>query len=451
MFWLDAPDRPAPSDPLVGPAEADLAIVGGGYMGLWAALLAKQRDPDRDVLLIEADTIAAHASGRNGGFVDASITHGIANGAAHFPGELSRLVRLGHENFDSLAATIAEFGVDARFEANGMLAVATEPWQLDGLREAVPLLRDHGETVDWLERDELRVHVDSPTYLGGYLQRTHQATVDPARLAWGLADAARSVGVRIHEGVRAERLDASATGVRIQTDRGVARARRVVLATNALSHLVRATRRRVVPVWDYVVVTEPLSPAQRAAVGWSGGCGVGDAANQFHYSRVTPDGRILWGGYDAIYYFGGDVSDRRAQRDATFDLLARHFFETFPQLDGLRFTHRWGGVIDTSSRFCVTFGTAHAGRVSFAVGYTGLGVAATRFGAQVALDLVDNPQSELCRLDFVRSKPFPFPPEPLRFGAIDLTRRAIGRADRRAGRRGPWLRLLDRFGVGFDS
>jgi glycine/D-amino acid oxidase-like deaminating enzyme len=152
-----------------------------------------------------------------------------------------------------------------------------------------------------------------------------------------------------------------------------------------------------------------------------------------------------------VYYRGGDISAAREQRAATFTTLAEHFFVTFPQLAGLRFTHRWGGVIDTSSRFCVTFGTALDGRVGYAVGYTGLGVAATRFGARVALDLLDEPGSELTRLDFVRSKPFPFPPEPLRTLAIDVTRRAIARADRREGRRGPWLRLLDRFGVGFDS
>ncbi len=135
----------------------------------------------------------------------------------------------------------------------------------------------------------------------------------------------------------------------------------------------------------------------------------------------------------------------------TFVTLAQHFFTTFPQLEGLRFTHRWGGVIDTSSRFCVTFGTAHDGRVSYAVVYTGLGVAATRFGARVALDLLDDPASELLHLDFVRSKPFPFPPEPVRNVVIQLTRRAIARSDRNEGRRGPWLRLLDTLGVGFDS
>jgi glycine/D-amino acid oxidase-like deaminating enzyme len=139
------------------------------------------------------------------------------------------------------------------------------------------------------------------------------------------------------------------------------------------------------------------------------------------------------------------------ERPATFDLLATHFFETFPQLEGIRFSHRWGGAIDTCSRFSVTFGRALGGRAVYAVGYTGLGVAASRFGAQVALDLADGRETERTRLGLVRRKPVPFPPEPLRWAGITLTRRALARADRREGRRGPWLRVLDRLGMGFDS
>lgn len=451
VFWLDNSDAPDVGPGLTTGSETDLLIVGAGYTGLWAALLAKERDPDREVLVIEADSVAAHASGRNGGFCDESITHGIANGVAHFPKEIAHLVALGRDNFAELAATIEHHGIDASFERNGGLHVATAPWQVDELCSDLALLREHGVAYEWLDRDEIRARVASPTYEAAVRIPDGQAIVDPARLAWGLADVVRSLGVRIAERTRAVRIEPLAAGVSVATSGGPVRARTVLLATNARSHLVRAIRRRVVPVWDYVLVTEPLSTAQLGAIGWQGREGIGDAANQFHYYRLTPDQRILWGGYDAVYYRGGDIDEARAQRMATFDLLARHFFTTFPQLEGLRFTHRWGGVIDTSSRFCVTFGTAHDGRVSYAVGYTGLGVAATRFGARVALDLLDDPRSDLTRLELVRSTPFPFPPEPIRSAVIALTRRAIARADEREGRRGPWLGLLDRLGVGFDS
>jgi glycine/D-amino acid oxidase-like deaminating enzyme len=178
---------------------------------------------------------------------------------------------------------------------------------------------------------------------------------------------------------------------------------------------------------------------------------IGDVANQFHYLRLTADDRILFGGYDAIYDFGGTVADGDEQRERSFDLLAGHFFTLFPQLDGTRFTHRWGGAIDTCSRFFAYQGTALGGRVAYTVGHTGLGVGASRFGAGVALDLVEGRRSEATQLRAIRSKPFPFPPEPLRWGAIELTRNRLAAADRRAGKRGLWLRTLDRFGLGFDS
>ena len=200
-----------------------------------------------------------------------------------------------------------------------------------------------------------------------------------------------------------------------------------------------------------MLVTEPLTDSQLAAVRWDSRLPVADSGNQFHYYRLLPDNRVLWGGYDAVYYFGGDVGAHRDQREGSFATLARHFFATFPQLEGLRFTHRWGGAIDTCSRFCATFGTALNGRAAYAVGYTGLGVAATRFGARVALDLADGKDTERTRLAMVRSKAIPFPPEPLRWTGIQVTRRALATADERAGRRGAWLSLLDHFGVGFDS
>jgi glycine/D-amino acid oxidase-like deaminating enzyme len=210
-------------------------------------------------------------------------------------------------------------------------------------------------------------------------------------------------------------------------------------------------RHYIVPVYDYALMTEPLSPVQLDSIGWANRQGVGDAANQFHYYRLTADNRILWGGYDAVYYPGGRITPERDRRPATYELLTRHFFATFPQLDGLRFTHAWGGVIDTCSRFCAFYGTGFGGRLAYAAGHTGLGVGATRFGAQVMLDLLSGRPTPLTELDLVRTRPVPFPPEPVRTAAIQLTRWSIARADRHQGRRNRWLRTLDRLGLGFDS
>ena len=205
------------------------------------------------------------------------------------------------------------------------------------------------------------------------------------------------------------------------------------------------------PVDDDALVTEPLNAAQRDAIGWRRRQGLSDGANQFHYYRLTPDDRILFGGYDAVYRFRGPVDPVHDDDEQSFARLSAHFFHTFPQLEGLRFAYRWGGAIDTSSRFSVFFGTALDGRVAYAVGYTGLGVGATRFGARVALDLLDGRETEATCLRYVRTRPVPFPPEPLRWAVVQFTRNRLAAADLRDGRRGLWLRTLDRLGLGFDS
>jgi glycine/D-amino acid oxidase-like deaminating enzyme len=194
-----------------------------------------------------------------------------------------------------------------------------------------------------------------------------------------------------------------------------------------------------------------LTPSQRESIGWRNRQGIGDSGNQFHYYRLTAGNRILFGGYDAVYHYGNAMRADLDRRPETFALLANHFFATFPQLAGVRFTHAWGGAIDTCSRFFAFFGTAMRGQVAYAAGYTGLGVGATRFGARVMLDLLAGEPTELTNLAMVRRKPVPFPPEPLRYGVIQLTRWSMSHADRRGGRRNAWLRTLDWLGLGFDS
>ncbi len=173
--------------------------------------------------------------------------------------------------------------------------------------------------------------------------------------------------------------------------------------------------------------------------------------NQFHYYRRTPDDRILWGGYDAIYHGGEGVGPRFDRRPETFERLERHFFRAFPQLDGLAFPYRWGGAIDTTTTFTVTFGRTLGGRVVCALGYTGLGVGASRWAAGVVRDMILRPDSDLLRLRFVRSRPFPVPPEPVRTPVVAAMRHELDRADHEAGRRGLFLRTLDALGIGFDS
>jgi glycine/D-amino acid oxidase-like deaminating enzyme len=354
-FWLDSSLAPVTEAPLTGSVECDLAVVGAGYHGLWTALLAKERDPSREVVVLEAGRLGWQASGRNGGFCMATLTHGLANNEARWPGDLERLTQAGIRNLQEMRA-----------------------------------------------------------------------------------GAGRDVA-------------APRAGVVLDTPAGEVRAAQAVLATNAFPALIRRLRFYTVPVYDYALMTEPLSDEQLASIGWKNRQGLADAGVFFHYFRISEDRRILWGGWDGIYHWRNRIRPEYDQRRVTFELLSRQFFAMFPQLQGLRFTHGWGGVIDVCSRFTAFYGTAMGGRVAYGLGFTGQGVALVRFAANVCLDLLAGEKTERTALPIVGSKPIPWPPEPLRAGAIALTQRSMQRAQDNGGDRDLWLRTLDRFDLGFDT
>ncbi len=385
--------------------------------------------------------------------MESSLTHGVANGQLRFPQEVELLERLGLENLNAIEDAIQRYDIDCDYERTGVIDVATtshSPAYFGELREDYEQLTNLGQHVELLDADAMQAQVNSPTYTGGLWRKDRAALVDPARLVWVMKATAERLGVRIYEDTKATSVDRDGVGVLVTTPLGRVRAARVALGTNAFPPLLRRIGHYIAPVYDYCMVTEPLTPEQLASIGWANRQGLSDIPNQFHYYRLTEDNRVLWGGFDAVYYWRGQVSTELESRPATWAKLSHHFFRTFPQLDGVRFSHIWGGAIDTSTRFCVFWGTAIAGRVAYAVGYTGLGVASTRFGAAVMLDLLDGRRTEATNTEFVQRKPLPFPPEPFRFAGIQATRWSLDREDR-TGKRNLWLRSLDRFGLGFDS
>ena len=444
--WLD-PDvlGPRPNFPrLSGAIDCDLLVVGGGYTGLWTALHAAQRGAA--VVLIEAEQLGWAASGRNGGFVDASLTHGAENGKSRWPNEFNQLEKLGVANLDGMQGDITAYGMKVDWERTGMLSVATEAHQVDWLRGMAADGRG-----EFLDAGAVRGQLNSPTYRAGLFTADTCALVHPSRLVYELARAGTDNGVRIHEHTMARAIEWDSAAVRVDTSAGTITAKRVVLATNAFQSLLRRNRLYTVPVYDYVLATEPLTGEQLERIGWRGRQGVGDSANQFHYYRLTDDNRILWGGYDAVYFYGRRVDPHHEDRPEAFRKLAAHFFITFPQLEDVRFSHRWAGPIDTNTRFCAHWGLAGGGRIAHVNGFTGLGVGAARFAADVCLDLLDGRPTERTELEMVRRKPLPFPPEPLASIGINATRWSLDRADHRGGRRNLFLRTLDRLGLGFDS
>ncbi|MDX1883644.1 FAD-dependent oxidoreductase [Mycolicibacterium sp. 120270] len=443
-MWLDMA-RPSYGT-LSGRITADLLVVGAGYTGLWTALHAAQRNPNQTIVVVDAERVGWAASGRNGGFVDASLTHGLANGKTRWPNEIDKLEAMGRDNLDGMQADIERLALDVDWQRTGMLSVATEQHQVGWLGEAA----DDGEGR-FLDQDAVRAEVASPTYLAGLFSPDTTAIVHPAKLAFELARACSDAGVRIFEHTNVTGVEGSGGAITFTAGDATITADRAVLATNVFPSLVVRNRLQTVPVYDYVLATEPLTDDQLGRIGWANRQGIGDCANQFHYYRLSADNRIVWGGYDAIYHPGRKVKPAYEDRPASYRRLAAHFFITFPQLEDVRFSHRWAGAIDTNTRFCAHWGLARGGRVAYVNGFTGLGVGAARFAADVCLDLLDGTPTERTELEMVRKRPLPFPPEPLASIGIQATRRSLDRADHSAGKRNLLLRTLDALGLGFDS
>lgn len=446
-FWIeDIAESVARYPSLSGDQTVDDAVVGAGFSGLWTAIKLKTEHPERRVVVLEGKRVGWAASGRNGGFCEASITHGEPNAESRWPDETGTLARIGYENLDAIEAFVEEHGLDVEFERTGELSVANEPYQVEWLGEG------DDPDVETLDADGVRARINSPTFLGGDFAARESAIVHPAKLAAELARHAGEIGVEIYEDTRVTNLEGSAREpILLETTGGLVVADRVALCTNVFPSLLKRYAFHTVPVYDYVLMTEPLTDEQMASIGWEGREGLADMANQFHYSRLTSDNRILWGGYDAVYHAGGRIKRAYEDRPESFRKLASHFFTTFPQLTGVKFTHRWGGVIDTSTRFCAFFGEAHGGRVQYVSGFTGLGVGATHFAADVIVDRLEGRVTERTELQMVREVPLPFPPEPLASVGINLTRWSLDRADHNHGKRNALLKTLDALGLGFDS
>ncbi|MGO1538666.1 MAG: NAD(P)/FAD-dependent oxidoreductase [Leucobacter sp.] len=446
-FWIEDIESSAARYPqLSGDTRADDVVVGGGYAGLWTAIKLKTEHPERRVILLEAKRVGWAASGRNGGFCEASISHGEPNAEARWPNEVGTLRRLGYENLDAIERFVQENSLDVDWERTGQLSVANAPHQVEWLGEG------DDPSVETLDAEQVQQRIKSPTFLGGDFSPRENANVHPAKLAAELARHAHSIGVEVYEDTRVLNLQAdSEAPVALPTTGGLVTADRVALCTNVFPSLLKRYRFHTVPVYDYVLMTEPLSDEQLASIGWDGREGIADMANQFHYFRLSKDNRILWGGYDAVYFPGGRIRPEYEDRMETHRKLASHFFTTFPQLEGVKFTHRWAGVIDTSTRFCAFFGEAHGGRVQYVAGFTGLGVGATHFAADVIVDRLEGRVTERTELEMVRKMAVPFPPEPAASIGINATRWAMDRADHNRGKRNILLKTLDALGLGFDS
>jgi len=454
-LWHDPDIMPEPLPPLASDQTCELLIVGGGFTGLWAAMQAKERKPDADIILIEQTFVGDGASGRCGGFLSTTLTHTETNTEYRFADEAERLAELGTRNLQELLETLERYDIDARYEKTGGMHVALDAESASRLHAEYQEVKAEGGDAVWFDKETVRDQVNSPMIHGGLWERDGQdGVIDPARLCWGLKDVLVSqLGVRMYEGTKLLGIEpVGDKAMRASCEGGVIHSDKVLLATNAFTSIIGKIRRSVLPVWDYQIATEPLTDEQLDRIAWGKKSrhALSDDVNMFHYFRLTKDNRITWGGGGAVrYYFNNGIGEQYMDATARYEQLAKEFFEMFPQLDDVKFSNKWGGIIATSTRFCMVPGVAYDGRLAWSVGYTGHGVGASRFGARIGIELLGYEPSDVIKMKFVTRKALPWAPEPLRWIGVKLTQKALIKADKNGGKRGLWLKFLDMLGLGF--
>ncbi|TIC85087.1 FAD-dependent oxidoreductase [Nocardioides sp. GY 10113] len=425
--WWSAIGQPEPSDPLPGDAEADVVIVGAGYTGLWAAYYLSELRPDLEVRLVEQRFAGYGASGRNGGWLSATVTGGLDGYARTHP--RADVARFQQAMIDAVAEVIAvaeRHGIDAGIRRGGTLLVARNAAQEERARDLVaraerwPTL---GAVLLGPEESAARVRVAETR---AAVWEPHCARIDPARLVRGLAALVRARGVRIHEGTTARSI---APG-RVVTDRGVIRARHVLRATEGFTAGLDGERRTWVPMNSSMIITDPLPEEAWAAIGWRGYETLEDLSHRYTYAQRTPDGRIALGGRGYPYRFGsrtdldGDIPEHTVRE--LRDILV----SWFPTLAGAGIAHGWSGVLGVPRNWRATVAYDRDSGLGWAGGYVGTGVTATNLAGRTLADLVAGESTDRTTLPWVDQRARRWEPEPLRWLGIHGLYRAYGIADR---------------------
>jgi glycine/D-amino acid oxidase-like deaminating enzyme len=450
-FWL-ARRAPRSHRPLEGDRDADVAVIGAGLTGLWTALFLKELDPALEVAVIEQGLAAYGASGRNAGMLSETVDHGHGLAIQHFgEAEARRLAALGETNVAEMTAFLAERGIRCDYEPTGRLMVALTAAHVEEAERTVETARRLGlDSFHLLDQAEVQAEVHSPLYLGG-VTVTGGGILDPVKLVDGLRAEAERLGVLVYERSRATAVETAGGAARVRTEAGSVTARRLVLATSAYTHhLLPAITHRFIPLYDYILVSDPLTSAQRDTIGWRRRQGITDGRTFFNYYRLTDDDRILWGTSEAAYYAGNRVDPSCDHSPAHYAALRASFRRHFPALAALEFPYAWGGPICSTTRMTPFFGRALGGRACYGLGYTGHGLGTTRLAGRILAHMALDRPSDLLDLSLVRKQPFPYPPEPLRSWSVAAVTRALRRVDE--GRPpGLMLRVLERMGIGFSS
>jgi len=450
-LWHDTcSDDLTPRPPLDGDAEVDVAIVGGGYTGLWTAYYLAVAEPTLRVAVLEREIAGFGASGRNGGWCSALFAksrEAVARAAGG--GEAGRaaardLQRAMVDTVEEVGRVAAAEGIDCGYAKGGTLTLATSPAHVARVRAHVTDDHAWGLTdTRWLPSGEVADRIGAAGALGA-AYTPHCARVHPAELVRGLARAAERRGVAIHEGT-------TATAIRpgvVRTDRGRVRARVVVRATEAYTPALPGERRTVLPIYSLIVATAPLPPAAWAELRWHGRETVTDGRHLLVYAQRTADGRVAFGGRGAPYHLGSATDPAYDRDERVFAELERALRTLLPAVRDVPVTHRWGGPLAAPRDWFPSAGLDRATGLAWAGGYVGDGVGSANLAGRTLADLVLGRDTGLTRLPWVGHRSRRWEPEPLRWLGATAMRRLAASADAaetRTGRPARRARLLDRF------
>jgi putative aminophosphonate oxidoreductase len=424
-FWLqeiagDAPDAPA----LQGAIKTDVAIAGGGYVGLWTAIRIKELMPACDVTVIEQDICGGGASGRNGGFVLSWIPKLSTFSALFGVQDALRMAKDSVAAIGELADFASLHGIDADFRKGGWLWTATSKAQLGAWESLVQLCERNGLCAfQRLEPQEVAARSGSSAHRAG-VYASEAAIVQPATLARGLRRVALELGVRIFEHTSVKEFT-RASPVRIDTECGTVTANKLVIATNAWAASVRELSRAITVISSDMVVTERIAP-QLQEIGWRKDLSITDSQTMVDYYRITRDGRVAFGKGGWTIALGGNIGsdfDRQSMRAAE---VVADFRRYYPLLESVAITHDWSGPIDRTPDSLPLIGYLGGRKdICYGIGWSGNGVGPSVIGGRVLASLALERDNHWSQYPLVGRKAKNFPPEPVRFIGAHLVRAAV--------------------------
>jgi glycine/D-amino acid oxidase-like deaminating enzyme len=435
-LWFDLLDEEiSPRPRLERDVQYDVAIVGGGYTGLWTAYYLKKADPSLHVAILEKEIAGFGASGRNGGWCSALFatkrerlakTHGRAGAIA--------MQRAMFDTVDEVGSVIAGEEIDAHFHKGGTLAFATAPAHVHRVKEEIEYERSWGfdeEDVRWLDKDEAAARIAVKDTLGA-AYTPHCARVQPARLARGLARVVEKMGVAIYERSPALSIERGL----VRTEAGQVRADVVVLATEGYTSQLPGYHRRVIPLYSLMIATEPLPQSFWDEVGWNDRETITDGRNLLIYGQRTADDRIAFGGRGAPYHFGSSIKGSYDRDQEVFDELQKVLVGLWPAAADARITHSWGGPLGLTRDWSSSVGYTKEKGFAWAGGYVGDGVSTTNLAGRTLADLIAGRTTDLTQLPWVNHRSRSWEPEPFRWLGANVALRAMKSADKVEARTG---------------